>query len=38
LKTDSPLLAGYQIYHNYVRPHVALENGTAAELVTYGAN
>ena len=24
-KSDSPLIDGYQIYHNYVRPHMALE-------------
>jgi regulator of extracellular matrix RemA (YlzA/DUF370 family) len=29
-KDDSPILAGYQIYHNYVRPHMALENQTPA--------
>ena len=31
-KPDSPLIEGYQIYHNYVRPHMALENRTPAEL------
>lgn len=30
-KTDSPLLSGYQIYHNYIRPHMSLENKTPAE-------
>jgi transposase-like protein len=30
-KPDSPLLAGYQLYHNYFRPHMALENQTPAE-------
>jgi hypothetical protein len=30
-KSDSPLLTGYQIYHNYVRPHTALEGKTPAE-------
>jgi transposase-like protein len=30
-KTDSPLLAGYQIYHNYVRPHMALDGKTPSE-------
>lgn len=24
-KTDSPLITGFQIYHNYVRPHMNLE-------------
>jgi putative transposase len=31
-KDDSPLLAGLQIYHNYVRPHMALEGKTPADL------
>jgi len=30
-KADSPLLTGYQIYHNYVRPHMALDGQTPAE-------
>ena len=30
-KTDTPILAGYQIYHNYVRPHEALDGKTPAE-------
>jgi putative transposase len=30
-KTDSPILAGYQIFHNYVRPHMGLEGKTPAE-------
>jgi len=33
LKTDdSPILTGLQIYHNYVRGHMALENHTPAEM------
>ena len=24
-KTDSPLIDGYQIFHNYIRPHMALD-------------
>jgi hypothetical protein len=28
---DTPILTGYQIYHNYVRPHEALEGKTPAE-------
>ena len=33
LKTsDTPILTGYRIYHNYVRPHMALEGKTPAEL------
>jgi len=30
-KKDSPLLKGYQLYHNYVRPHMALEGMTPAD-------
>jgi transposase-like protein len=30
-KGDSPILEGYQIYHNYIRPHIALEGKTPAE-------
>ena len=33
LKTvDSPILKGYQIYHNYIKPHMALEEKTPADL------
>ncbi len=28
---DSPILAGYQIYHNYIKPHEALDNRTPVE-------
>jgi hypothetical protein len=28
---DTPILTGYQIFHNYVRPHEALEGKTPAE-------
>jgi putative transposase len=31
-KTDSPILKGLQIYHNYVRPHLALAEKTPAEV------
>jgi len=31
-KPDTPILTGYQIYHNYVRPHEALDGRTPAEL------
>jgi len=31
-RADTPILAGYQIYHNYVRPHTALKGKTPAEL------
>ena len=31
-RTDSPILKGYQIYHNFVRPHQALMGKTPADL------
>jgi hypothetical protein len=31
-KEDSPLITGLQIYHNYVRPHMALDGKTPADL------
>ena len=31
-KADTPILAGMQIYHNYVRPHMALKGKTPAEV------
>jgi hypothetical protein len=30
-KADSPILKGMEIYHNYVRPHMALDGKTPAE-------
>jgi len=30
-KDDSPLLAGLQIYHNFVRPHMGLNGMTPAD-------
>jgi putative transposase len=30
-KKDTPILTGYQIYHNYVRPHEGLNSKTPAE-------
>jgi len=30
-RKDSPILTGYQIFHNYVRPHMALKGKTPAE-------
>jgi transposase-like protein len=30
-KADTPILTGYQIFHNYVRPHEALEGKTPAD-------
>ena len=33
LKTaNTPILTGYQIFHNYVRPHMGLEGKTPAEV------
>ena len=29
---DSPVLKGMQIYHNFVRPHMALEGKTPSEM------
>ena len=29
--TDTPIIAGYQLYHNYIRPHEALNGKTPAE-------
>jgi transposase-like protein len=40
-KTDTSILAGYQIFHNYVRPHMGLEGKTPAEaagIVVQGKN
>jgi hypothetical protein len=31
-KTDTQILRGMQIYHNYIRPHMALHGKTPAEL------
>jgi hypothetical protein len=31
-KTDTPILTGMQIFHNYVRPHEALDGKTPAEV------
>jgi hypothetical protein len=30
-KADTPILSGMQIYHNYIRPHMALGGKTPAE-------
>jgi hypothetical protein len=29
-KKDTPILKGMQIYHNFIRPHMALDNQTPA--------
>jgi hypothetical protein len=31
-RSDSPALTDYQIYHNYIRPHMVLEDEIPAEL------
>ena len=31
-KADSPILEGYEIFHNYIRPHMALEYKTPSEM------
>jgi transposase-like protein len=31
-KTDTPILTGYQIYHNYIREHESLNDKTPAEV------
>ncbi len=30
-KSDTPTLSGMQIFHNYIRPHMALDGKTPAE-------
>ena len=30
-KTDSVMFGGYQIYHNYIRPHMGLDDKTPTE-------
>jgi hypothetical protein len=30
-KSDAPILAGMQIFHNYIRPHMALDGATPAD-------
>lgn len=31
-KVDTPILKGYQIFHNYIRPHEALDGKTPSEV------
>jgi transposase-like protein len=31
-KSDTPILTGYQMFHNYMRPHMALDGKTPAEM------
>lgn len=30
-KSDTPILKGYQLFHNYIRPHMALDGKTPAD-------
>mgnify|MGYP007024037801 CR=1 FL=1 len=30
-KIDAPIIEGYQIFHNYVKPHMALDGKTPAD-------
>ena len=31
-KDDTPILKGYQLFHNFIRPHEGLEGKTPAEV------
>ena len=31
-KMNTPILTGYQLFHNHMRPHMALEGKTPAEV------
>jgi hypothetical protein len=31
-KDDTPILKGYEIFHNYIRPHMSLEGKTPSEV------
>jgi len=31
-RKDSPILTGYQLFHNYIRPHEALDGKTPVEV------
>ncbi|MCJ7718400.1 transposase [Candidatus Bathyarchaeota archaeon] len=37
-KVDTPILSGYQIYHNFVRPHMALNGKTPAQKANIESN
>ncbi|MGD1054457.1 MAG: hypothetical protein ABR867_00010 [Nitrososphaerales archaeon] len=37
-RTDTPILKGYQLFHNYIRPHEALKGRTPAELAGIKVN
>jgi hypothetical protein len=31
-KDDTPILKGYELFHNFIRPHEALDGKTASEM------
>ena len=31
-KPDTPILTGYQLFHNYIRPHMGLDGKTPSEV------
>lgn len=33
-KMDTPIIEGYKIYHNFVRPHQALDGKTPADIAS----
>jgi len=37
-KADTPILSGIQIFHNYIRPHQALQGKTPAEVAGIKVN
>ncbi|MGP8068459.1 MAG: IS6 family transposase [Candidatus Bathyarchaeia archaeon] len=37
-KKDTPILTGYQLFHNYIRPHMALDGRTPAEAAGIHVN
>jgi len=37
-RKDSPILAGYQIYHNFIKPHQSLDKRTPAEAAGIQVN
>jgi transposase-like protein len=37
-RTDTPILKGYQLFHNFIRPHEALKGQTPADLAGIKVN
>ena len=37
-KKDTPILGGYQLFHNFIRPHQALNGKTPAEVAGIKVN